>query len=200
MKSSSNMTIIGLTGGIGSGKSTASHFFKERGIVVLCADTIAHQVIQPGTTAYKKIVHFFGKEILSPNKSINRQSLGALVFQNRSHLKQLNLITHPEVLKEFKKQIRHFKNERLVILDVPLLFESGMDKLCNYIILVSLSKKLQTLRIRKRDGLSETEIKKRIDSQMSLAEKRKRSDFIIDNSGTLAKTKKQIEKILSAVT
>ena len=192
--------IIGLTGGIGSGKSTVSNYLRGKNLTLLCADKIAHQIMQPGQIAYRKIVKKFGKEILSSDKTINRKILGPLVFKNPNHLKSLNAIAHPEVLKEFKKQIRLHKKEKYIILDVPLLFESGMDKICDHIILVALNRKIQSQRIKKRDGITQVEIKRRINSQMPLREKKKRSNFVINNSGTWTQTKKQIEKLIKQLT
>lgn len=191
--------IIGLTGGIGSGKSTVSAYLQDRQLTVVCADAVAHQLIEPGQPTYKKIVRLFGKTILHSNGRIDRKKLGAVVFQNPAQLKLLNSLVHPAVLKYFKKIIRESKKTDLLFLDVPLLFESGMDQLCDVVILISLTQKEQILRIKKRDNLKESDIKKRIKSQMSLKEKKKKAHYVIDNSGPWKRTQKQIEAVLNSI-
>lgn len=195
------MKIIGLTGSIGSGKSTVSKIIREEGIPVICADEIAHQVVEVGTPAYQQITQFFGKEILSPDQSINREKLGALVFQNKEKRKLLNSIVHPEVIKKMEQEIKnHQKNRKLLIfLDIPLLYESGLENMCNQVAVVYAPETIMIERIKKRDGLSDQEIKNRIASQMSIEEKKEKADYVIDNSKSIAQTKKQVQDLMNKI-
>ena len=190
------MRIIGLTGGIASGKSTVSQFIQEKGMPVICADKLAREVVEPGKPAYQKIVQEFGGKILHPDKTINRPRLAALVFSSPEKLKKLNSLIHPHVVSGMKKEIKRFKNknQKMVVLDIPLLFEEKLDKLCDEVVVVYIPEKIQRERLKKRDALSEEEISIRILSQMPLAEKLRRAHTIIDNSGGLIETKKQVEK------
>jgi dephospho-CoA kinase len=195
------MKIIGLTGGIAAGKSTASAIICEMGIPVICADTIAHAVMEPGAKAYKAIVKIFGKKILDADKSINRKTLGRLVFADPVLIKKLNSLVHPFVIEETKKQINAFKKTNTaVVLDVPLLFETHLDKLCDKTILIAAPTKVTLQRITKRDGLTRKEALDRINSQMTLEEKKKRADFVIENTGTKAALKKKIQLLLPRIT
>lgn len=189
------MKIIGLTGGIGSGKSTVSQMIRRAGIPVICADKYAREVVGPGRKAYKKIVKTFGKEILKKNKTINRLKLGSIVFQSPGKRKILNKIVHPEVLRQMKQETKGLKGKKPAIWDVPLLFEAGFDKMCGVIVLVDSPEKTRIKRLMKRDDLSQSEIKKRMASQMPMKKKRKKADYIIDNSGTIIKTKRQVEQL-----
>lgn len=191
------MKIIGLTGSIGSGKSTVSRLIREVGIPVICADEIAYQAVEIGTPTYQQITQSFGKKILLPNQELNREKLGELIFQDKEKRELLNSIVHPEVIKKIQKKIKnHQKNKApLVFLDIPLLYESGMEKICDQVVAVYAPESMMIERIKKRDGLSEQEIKNRITSQMSIEEKKKKADYMIDNSGNLAQTKKQVIKL-----
>lgn len=196
------MKIIGLTGSIGSGKSTVSKIIRETGISVICADEVAHQVVKVGTPAYQQIIQFFGKEILLPDQSINREKLGKLVFKDEGKRKLLNSIVHPEVIKKMQQEIKNYQKNKapLVFLDIPLLYESGLENICDQVVVAYAPETIMIERIKKRDGLSDQEIKNRITSQMSIEEKKKKADYVIDNSGNLTQTKKQIEKLLKEKT
>lgn len=197
------MKIIGLTGGIAAGKSTASALIREMGIPVICADTIAHAVMEPGAKAYKAVVKEFGKEILDRKKNIDRKALGRIVFGNPILIKKLNSLVHPFVIEETKKQIdchsRGGGNPGAIVLDVPLLFETNLDKLCDTTILIAAPTKVTLQRITKRDGLTRKEALERINSQMTLEEKKKLADFVIENTGTKALLKKKIQLLLPRI-
>ncbi|AOZ89753.1 dephospho-CoA kinase [Bacillus xiamenensis] len=191
--------VIGLTGGIASGKSTVSQMIKEKGIRVVDADVIAKEVVSKGTKALHQIVQTFGEEVLLPNGELNRQQLGAIIFSDEEKRKQLNAIVHPEVRKEMLKQRDEGINqqETFVVLDIPLLFESKLEGLVDRIIVVYTTPELQLSRLMNRNGLSEEEALNRIHSQLPLEEKCQKADRVIDNTKDLAFMRKQLQNILN---
>ncbi|KUP29615.1 MULTISPECIES: dephospho-CoA kinase [Bacillus] len=191
--------VIGLTGGIASGKSTVANMLIDKGITVIDADIIAKQAVEIGMPAYRQIIDEFGEDILLENGDIDRRKLGALVFTNEQKRLALNSIVHPAVREEMlKRRDESIANqETFVVLDIPLLFESKLESLVDKIIVVSVTKELQLERLTKRNQLTVEEALSRIRSQMPLEEKVSRADNVIDNSGTLEETKQQLEEILS---
>ncbi|MEC1687238.1 dephospho-CoA kinase [Bacillus mojavensis] len=191
--------VIGLTGGIASGKSTVANMLIDKGITVIDADIIAKQAAEKGMPAYRQIIDEFGQDILLENGDIDRRKLGAMVFTNEQKRLALNSIVHPAVREEMlKRRDESIANqETFVVLDIPLLFESKLESLVDKIIVVSVTKELQLERLIKRNQLTEEEALSRIRSQMPLEEKVSRADNVIDNSGTLEETKQQLEEILS---
>ncbi|MEC1289809.1 dephospho-CoA kinase [Bacillus mojavensis] len=191
--------VIGLTGGIASGKSTVANMLIDKGITVIDADIIAKQAVEKGMPAYRQIIDEFGEDILLENGDIDRRKLGAIVFTNEQKRLALNSIVHPAVREEMlKRRDESIANlETFVVLDIPLLFESKLESLVDKIIVVSVTKELQLERLIKRNQLTEEEALSRIRSQMPLEEKVSRADDVIDNSGTLEETKQQLEEILS---
>ncbi|MBI2339491.1 MAG: dephospho-CoA kinase [Deltaproteobacteria bacterium] len=192
------MKIIGLTGGIASGKSTVASMIAGEGIPVVCADELARLAVDPGKPAYKKIVRAFGRTILNRDTSINRARLGAVVFTSSAKRKKLERIVHPEVIRELKRSIQKLRRrgKKIVVLDIPLLFEERLDRLCDKAIIVYAPEKEMRQRLRERNALSSGEIESRIASQLPIEEKRKRADIVIDNSGPLSKTRLQVQKLL----
>lgn len=185
--------IIGLTGGIATGKSTISSFFKEEGIPVIDTDLIAHDLMKQGQKAYGEIIKVFGSEILNEDGEINRKALGKIVFNNEEKRLMLNRIVHPLVKEVVKEDIKRYQTDghKIIVIDVPLLFESGFDDLCDKTLVVFTHYLIQLERLRKRDHLSKTEAEKRIKAQMRLEEKVLRADFVLDNSGNINATYKQ---------
>ncbi|WP_026593623.1 dephospho-CoA kinase [Bacillus sp. UNC437CL72CviS29] len=190
--------VIGLTGGIASGKSTVSQMFRELNIPVIDADIIAREVVEQGKEAYKEIVEVFGEEILQVNGELDRQKLGSIVFHNEEKRLHLNKIVHPAVRKEMNAQKDMYIKEgvQAVVLDIPLLFESKLTSLVDQILVVAVSPSTQLERLMKRNGFIEEEAKARIHSQMSLAEKVTLANKVIYNDGTIAETKAQLQLIL----
>ncbi|MFD1779691.1 dephospho-CoA kinase [Fredinandcohnia salidurans] len=188
---------IGLTGGIASGKSTVSQMFKEAGIVVVDADVIARKVVEPGEEAYEQIVQSFGKDILLPDETIDRQKLGSVVFFNEEKRLLLNSIVHPAVRKQMlKEKEEHLNNgEETVILDIPLLFESKLTALVDRTLLVYVDYEIQLARLMNRNNLSKGEAEARIQSQMPLKDKIQLADAVIENNGTIEATKDQLFEI-----
>lgn len=191
--------VIGLTGGIASGKSTVSQMIKEQGIRVVDADVIAREAVAKGTPALQQIVQTFGEDVLLPNGELNRQQLGAIIFSDEEKRKQLNAIVHPEVRKEMLKQRDEgvSQQETFVVLDIPLLFESQLESLVDRIIVVYTTPELQLSRLMNRNDLSEEEALNRIHSQQSLEEKCKKADRVIENTQDLAFIRKQLQNILN---
>lgn len=191
--------VIGLTGGIASGKSTVSQMIKEKGIRVVDADIIAKEAVSKGSAALHQIVQTFGEEVLLPNGELNRQQLGTIIFSDEEKRKQLNAIVHPEVRKEMLEQRDEgvSNNETFVVLDIPLLFESKLEGLVDRIIVVYTTPELQLSRLMNRNDLSEEEALNRIHSQQSLEEKCQKADRVIENTKDLAFIRKQLENILN---
>ncbi|MEK4875615.1 dephospho-CoA kinase [Bacillus sp. FSL W8-0102] len=190
--------IIGLTGGIASGKSTVSSLLKEKGFTVIDADVAARIVVQPGEEAYKKIVETFGKDILLENGEINRPKLGDLVFRDEQKRLQLNSIVHPAVRKQMllEKEQAIRNGKQTIFLDIPLLFESGLTWMVDKTIVVYVDENIQLQRLMKRNGLDKEAAEIRILAQMPLEEKASKADAVINNNGTITETKKQLEHII----
>jgi dephospho-CoA kinase len=185
------MKIIGLTGGIASGKSTVSRALRELGAIIIDADEVAHAIIEPGKPAWEDIVEHFGSEVLNPDQTIDREKLGAIVFNDPEKLQVLNQITHPRVGEQFKQMIKDIKSQQadaVLFIEVPLLYETHMDRICDEVWVVWVDEETQIQRLMKRDGLSREDALKRIDAQMSLDEKARRADFVIDNRFSVEET------------
>ncbi len=191
--------IIGLTGSFGSGKTTAAKMFKSFGARVIDLDKIAHGVILPWTKVYGRIAALFGKGVLKKNGSIDRARLSWIVFNNKALLEKLNNITHPEIIGIMNRQIKDSRN-KVIVLDAPLLIESGIEKIADKIIVVTSIQNKQVERVADKTGLSRADILKRIRQQIPLRHKARLADFIIDNNGTIAQTKKQAVKIWRKLT
>ncbi|HHT7225507.1 dephospho-CoA kinase [Bacillus thuringiensis] len=190
--------VIGLTGGIASGKSTVSEMFRELSIPVIDADIIAREVVERGKPAYNKIVEVFGAEVLQQDGELDRPKLGSIVFYNEEKRLQLNKIVHPAVREEMNRQKEMYIKEGMqaIVLDIPLLFESKLTSLVDRILVVAVTPDTQLERLMKRNGFSEDEATARIQSQMPLAEKVKNADEVINNDGTIMGTKTQLQVIL----
>lgn len=182
------MILVGLTGGVATGKSTVAALFKRFGAVVIDADALAREVAETGKPAWRDIVTVFGAEVLNPDRTINRRALGAIVFRNKAKRRRLEQIIHPRVARE---QIRLTRaaakrdSHAVVLYDVPLLFEAGIDKRVDKTIVVTADRETQIARLRRRNGLSRAEALRRIRSQMPLADKVVWADYVFD--GTMKK-------------
>lgn len=186
--------IIGITGSIACGKSLVSNYLQEKGYTIIDADKIGHMALE-NDEVKKQLVNKFGKSILKDNE-VNRVTLGKLVFENNENLKELNNIIHPQIRKNISEQIQVHKNEKLVFVDVPLLFEAKFDDLVEKIIVISLDEKIQLERLMNRNSLSKEEALQRIKSQIPVREKEKLGDYIVDNSFTQENTYNQVDRIL----
>jgi dephospho-CoA kinase len=200
----SRQAIAGLTGGIASGKSTVAAMLAEAGARIVDADRIAHQVVLKGLPAWQDIVEHFGKGILDRDGQIDREALGAIVFNDAEAKEALNGIVHPRVFETMTQEIKLLAETHpgdLVIMDVPLLIESGLHESLPIVILVYIPQILQKERLMRRDGLSATDAAARIRAQMPIDAKRAHAHYIVDNTGDLDATRRQVldiyQKILS---
>lgn len=182
--------VVGLTGGIGTGKSSALKAFESRGAATICLDQLAKEQAKPGRDGYKAIVKNFGKCILNDDKTINRALLGRVIFSDKRAKAGLERATHPLILKEMRRLIGKMKG--LVVVDVPLLFEKKLQKNFDATMVISCSPRKQLQRIIERDGLSSKEARLRIKAQMPLDEKRRMADVSINNDKSIENLKTEI--------
>lgn len=189
--------LIGLTGGIGSGKSTVAKLFEKYDIPIIDSDRIAREVLEPGKKAWKQIVDYFGKEILLSDQTIDRKKLGKIIFNDVEKREKLNKITHPIIIAEIISRARRLEELNvLVIIDIPLLFESKREPLFDIIIVVYVNKSIQLKRLMIRDRIDENEALQKIESQISLDVKKEKADVVINNEKDLEDTEKQVELLL----
>jgi dephospho-CoA kinase len=192
--------IIGILGGISSGKSSVAAEFAKLGCAVIDADVIAHQLLEKKGVV-QKIVHLFGPSVLNTERKIDRKKLAKIVFVDVDKLLQLNKILHPLVLRKTKQLIKTCENEdkmKAIVLDMPLLAEVGWDKLCNRIIFVKSRKKMRAARAKKL-GFTENQLKKREKFQISLDKKFRLADNIIENNSDFSALVRQVDKIFSNI-
>ncbi|MBP1763348.1 MAG: dephospho-CoA kinase [Firmicutes bacterium] len=189
------MYVVGLTGGIASGKSAVSNILRKLGACIIDADQLAREIVEPGQPAWQEIVDYFGKDIVLANGHLNRKRLGTIVFNSPSDRDVLNRITHDKILSKMREAIRDIgkTGRKIVVLDVPLLIEAGFSDLVNEVWVVYVNEPLQLKRLQKRDQLTVEEAKARIQSQMPLRDKLRYTTIIINNEGDLTATACQVE-------
>lgn len=192
---------LGLTGGIATGKSTASQFFQDLGVVVINADVLAHEALRPGEDPYLETLAHFGEHILLPNKEIDRKALASLVFADEKHKLKLESIVHPYVQSRGKQlQTDYVKQGHVIMLyDVPLLFEKNLQDQFDATIVVTSSETLQIQRMRQRNQWSDEEILRRLQNQIPLKEKVMQADFVIQNEGTLEELKQNVMQVYTEI-
>jgi dephospho-CoA kinase len=187
--------IMGLTGGIASGKSTVSALFVAKGAALVDADVIAREVMLPGHPVLAAAVQAFGETILQPDGTLDRARLGEMVFRDPEALQTLNNLTHPAIRTEIKDHMYALDQEdpqRLVIVDIPLLYESQLDNLFDQIIVVYVPRRVQLARLMARNGMTLEQAENRLKSQMDIELKRRKADYVIDNSGDPRATERQV--------
>lgn len=193
--------ILGLTGGIATGKSTVTGMLRERGIPVIDADQIARDVVEPGKPAYEAIVAHFGREILLADGQIDRKKLGEIVFSDESERQKLNAIVHPEVRRVMREEAEAAEKNgaSIVFMDIPLLFESKLQYMVDKIVVVYAPAHMQLARMMERDELQEEQAQKRLRAQFPIDQKKADADFLIDNSRSREEAERQVEEMLSAI-
>jgi dephospho-CoA kinase len=190
------MRVLGLTGGIGSGKSLVSSMFRELGAVVVDADQLAREVVEPGQPALDEIREAFGSDIVLDDGRLNRPKLAEIIFEDEAARLRLNAITHPRILERMRAAVAsHADRPGLLILDIPLLYENGRTDMVEKVVVVWVDRATQLGRLVQRDHLTAEQAQQRIASQMPLGVKRQRADEVIDNSGSLEATRRQVEAI-----
>ena len=189
--------IIGLTGGIASGKSTVSKYLAEKGFKVYDADKIAKD-ISGKKSVQEEIILTFGNEILDENGNVDRKKLKEIVFGDKEKLKQLNAIIHPKVI-DFYKELKEKNTDKIIIFDVPLLFESGIDKFCDKILVVISDYEIQLDRIVERDKIDRELAEKIIKSQLSNEERIKKADVVIENNSSLEDLCEKVERFCERI-
>lgn len=192
------MIVIGLTGNIGSGKSTVSRQLKDLGATVIDADQVARDVVKPGTPALREILQAFGSGILNYDGALNRKKLGALAFQDQAARAVLNRITHPRIKEAILREVEKYRcqpaGNQFVVVDAPLLIEVGLHHGLDEIWVVQVDEQVQLERLMNRDGITAAEARQRIAAQLPQAEKLKYATRVIDNSGSEDETKKQVAR------
>lgn len=193
------MTVIGLTGGTGSGKSVVSQCLREAGAVIIDADLISHQIIKKGKPAYDELVAYFGEQILQDDGEIFRRKLGEIVFRDKEKLEFLNICTHKYIVEKIAQQIQETREKnqaKLIIIDAPLLIEAGLNEICDAIWVVYANQEVRAHRVMQRDGITYETAKARIANQKSWEEYESYAQEVIDNSDTLEKVQGQIVNLM----
>lgn len=185
------MRTIGLTGGIASGKSTVAKALGLLGAMVINADTMAHEIMLPETPAWIDVVKHFGEQVLNEDRTINRAVLGQIVFNQPEKLKLLNHIVHPRIMERFQYDLDNIKRNNpaaIVVMEVALLYESHMDRLCDEVWVVWVDRETQISRLMSREGINREDALKRIAAQMPLDEKARKADRVLDNTHSVEET------------
>ncbi|WP_256759981.1 dephospho-CoA kinase [Cohnella sp. WQ 127256] len=188
---------MGLTGGIATGKSTIAKLLAERGAILIDLDAIAREVVEPGQPSLLAIAERFGQAILQSDGTLDRKKLGSIVFTDPMERKALEAITHPAIRAVMKERMAYHESNtphKLVVVDVPLLYESKLESYFEQVMVVYVPREVQLQRLLERDKLTVEEALKRLEAQMNIEDKKTRADICIDNSGSLVQTEEQIDR------
>lgn len=188
--------VIGLTGSIAVGKSTVTQYLLTHGYCVVDADKISHQALNKGTSCYEKVIEIF--DCLNEDGTINRQTLGRIVFYDKDKKRDLENIIHPYVIETMKKRIDEYQGE-LIFLDIPLLFESHLELMCDKIVVVYVDEQTQMKRLMNRNHISQDEAMNLIKQQIPIEQKKKMADYLIDNRLNYEELYQNIEKVLEVL-
>ena len=186
--------IVGLTGGIGSGKTAASDFFAQQGITIVDADLVARQVVTPGSHCLAAISEHFGEAVLNPDGSLNRRALRQIVFADEQQKQWLNALLHPQIRQQIEHQLAAAQSV-YVVLVAPLLLENKLDKLCQRILVVDIPESLQVERTTTRDQTDADQVENIMAAQLARQERLQRADDVVDNSGSQQYLQQQLEKL-----
>jgi len=201
MISSAAMLLVGLTGGLATGKTTIARMFKQCGGILIDADELAREVVRPGTPAWREIVKTFGKSILNPDQTLDRHTLGAIVFRHPAKRRALERIIHPRVAQLQARLTRKAVKrnpQAVVVYEVPLLFEAGVDKRVDRIVVVAADRDSQIARLKRRNGLARVEALRRIKSQLPLSRKIARADIVLDGTLSRPALRTEVRKLYRA--
>ena len=195
------MKLVGLTGGIASGKSTVAEILKRQGAAIINADVLAREVVEPGHQAWTEIVNTFGIAVLQPDRTLDRQKLRAIIFDDAAARKKIESIIHPQVRALAEQRIREHaaSGYAVIVYEVPLLFEGNLQEWLRPVILVACDVDTQRNRLQSRDNLSAAQAQKHIVAQMSLEEKRRLADYVIENNGSLEDLERQVQAVLEKI-
>jgi dephospho-CoA kinase len=186
---------IGLTGGIGMGKSEAARCFKKLGVYVIDADKISHIITKRGSSALKELVEKFGKKIIRKNGTLNKKFFAEIIFNDKREKVKAEKILHKQIISKIKSDVKKKGEKYNILIDAPLLFETGLDRVCDKVLVISTNKKTQIERLKKRQNFNNQDIEKRIKSQMPIKEKIKKADFVINNNSGKKELEEQVNKI-----
>ena len=190
------MLLVGLTGGIGSGKTTVARMLEARGAVVFDADLLARDAVEPGTPGYRQVVERFGPNVLAPGGGIDREALAALVFADPAARRDLEAILHPQIRRLFAESTEAYREtDAVVVFSAPLLVETGMHTAFEVLVVVSAPVEMQVRRLMRDRGMSESAVRDRIAAQLPLEEKAEAADILIDNDGTLEELEGQVDRL-----
>lgn len=190
------MLLVGLTGGIGSGKSTVARLLEKRGAVVFDADLLAREAVEPGTPGHAAVIERFGADVLAPGGELDREALASIVFADPAARRDLEQIVHPEVRRLFAEGSEAYRDtDRVVVFSAPLLVETGMHTAFEVLVVVSATVATQIERLMRQRGMSEPSIRVRIDAQAPLEDKAAAADFLVDNEGSLDELESQVEQL-----
>jgi dephospho-CoA kinase len=188
--------LVGLTGGIGSGKSTVARLLEKRGAVVFDADLLAREAVEPGTPGHAAVIERFGADVLAPGGELDREALASIVFADPSARRDLEEIVHPEVRRLFAEGSEAYRDtDRVVVFSAPLLVETGMHTAFEILVVVSATVATQIERLMRQRGMSESSIRARIVAQAPLEDKAAVADFLVDNEGTLDELESQVDRL-----
>ena len=195
------MKLVGLTGGIASGKSTVAEILKRQGAAIIKAYVLAREVVEPDRQAWTEIVNTFGTAVLQPDRALDRQKLRAIIFDDPDARKKLESIIHPQVRALAEQRIREHAaaGYAVIVYEVPLLFEGNLQEWLRPVILVACDIDTQRKRLQSRDNLSAAQAQKHIDAQMSLEAKRRLADYVIENNGSLEDLERQVQAVLEKI-
>ena len=189
--------VVGLTGGIATGKSTVSRYLESKGFAVVDADAIAKTCVAPGSIGLQRLVAHFGVAILDAQQRLDRKRLAQRIFNNLEERQQLNTLIHPLVFAEVARRLEALQQHPLIFIDMPLLYETEYDHQVDYVLVVAVPQTVQLERLMQRDGLSEQAAQQRLNSQWSIDEKVARADFVVDNTHSLDGTYQQVDAIVA---
>ena len=198
MLSSRVMILVGLTGGVATGKSTVAKLFERCGAHIIDADVLAHRVVEPDKPAWRAIVKAFGKQILNADRTLNRAALGRIVFRNTTRLRRLEHIIHPhvaEMQEQLTKTIGRRHPRAVIVYEVPLLFEAGVDRRVDHIVVVTADRETQIARLKTRNGFTRAEALRRSRSQMPIKQKAAAADYVLDGTAPRPRLMAQVRRL-----